>query len=40
MGSTISWPASTFDLGTSVLTLLIFIVPVVVYRLKGRTPQT
>ena len=29
-----------FDLGTSVLTLLIFIVPVVVYRLKGRTPQT
>jgi len=26
-----------FDLGTSVLTLLIFIVPVLVYRLKGKT---
>ncbi len=28
-----------FDLGTSVLTLLIFIVPVIVYRLKGRTAE-
>ena len=28
-----------FDLGTSILTLLIFIVPVVVYRLKGSTPE-